>query len=590
MCGIFGFLGLKLSHDRSLALLLAMEDRLKHRGPDERVFRNIGDLYFGVRRLSITDPEHGQQPFCTPDGSVTCIFNGEIYNYHDLRDILDTHKSPLQTNCDGEVIPFLYTRYGARVFDLLDGMYAVALWDNRDQSLILTVDHQGEKPLYLGSTPNGGWLFASELKALLAYDDLAVEPDMRAIRRYLLYKAVFHPLTGLRGIEKLRPAEQVLLRVGAEPRRSITHFADQLASQRAFLPEELATVLRRAVRTTLPENMPVGFLLSGGLDSSLVLALAAEYMGSGLPAFSIGYEGVPALQDERRFARAAAHHAEADLYEVEISPRQVLPLLRKTVWHLDEPNQDPITVPSYAVFGAARERVRVVLTGDGADELFAGYRRLLPLTRKAPPGGLTAYLRGLQLWSPEVVDQLLRPEITAGLTADDSDRPIEPHPVESLLQSALHFERRFRLPGYHLSRVDRLSMAWGLEARAPFLRREPYLLATLLRDRQLIYRGVGKALLRRAAKTIVADRTLARQKQAFTFPLVQWLSGPLLAEVTERLCAHGSWVQTLFWPGVVENCLRNLRAGGVESASFVWALLVLEEWGELFLRRRGALP
>jgi asparagine synthase (glutamine-hydrolysing) len=595
MCGFAGIFEYGRSRGGVDAeTVIRMRDSLRHRGPDGEGLHITEDrrLGLGHRRLAIVDPSHGDQPMFGAAGECL-VFNGEIYNYPALRADLERDGARFATDCDTEVLLHLYRREGEGMLERLTGMFAFALWDARLGRLLLARDPAGEKPLYW-TQRDGRLLFGSEIKALLEHPAITAEVNDAAVAPYLANLVTPAPDTLFAGISKLRPGSAMRCDAGGP---SIFRYR-KLAEPRGFVetPHEPAAAVRglldRSIDARLMSDVPVGVLLSGGLDSTtLVGALHAR--DRNLPTFSVGFSE-PEL-DERHHARRVAEHFGTEHHEVELSESMAIDFLPTLIAHQDEPLGDPVCMPLHFVCALAREQgVKVVLGGEGADELFWGYPRYLKtmarwrqisfalrlpgpvraslpgLARGAGPGYISEALEGV------AAGRLLPMHLPVGLPRAQRERVLDgPAPIgwapeprgagedslEALAFDTQEYEFEVRLPELLLMRLDRFSMSSGVEARVPFL--DPDLVRYvygLSLDNKLVG-GLGKVLLRDAVGDLVPDWVLARRKQGFGAPVVSWLQlrfGELLRELmaggeldrylnreaTERLIADrqlGAW-------------------------------------------------
>lgn len=609
MCGIVGIYEYgRRAGGVSEDLIRVMRDTLRHRGPDGEGLYVSPDARLGLghRRLAIVDPAGGAQPMFGDHGECL-VFNGEIYNYPALRRELERDGARFRTACDTEVILHLYARDGERCLERLDGMFAFALWDQRRRRLLLARDRLGEKPLYWADS--GGMLvFGSEIKALLEHPLVGRAVNEEAIPSYLTHLVTPSPHTLFKGVNKLPPGTMATC---DESGVRVARYWD-LFTPRRWAPQPLPDaarrvrhLLERSVEARLMSDVPVGVLLSGGLDSTTLLALLRD-RASSLPTFSVGFAGGGPL-DERAEARRVARHFGTDHHEVAVSERDALAFLPGLIHHQDEPLADPVCIPLHFVCGLARERgVKVVLAGEGADELFWGYpryqdvlgrwgtlRTLLALpapVRSVLPRILSAAPR-IHPYRRELLDQiasgrlspvhmpagamtherarlLRRPQDRLAWSPSDGGCGVPGDPLSSLAFDTQEHEFGLRLPELLLMRIDRFSMANGVEARVPFLDRELVEFVYRLPLDAKLHDGASKIVLRQAVGDLVPGHVLSRRKQGFGAPVQDWLSsrmngllGSLLAgdalrryfvvEAVEELlqqhdrCARGNWV---LWP------------------------------------------
>ena len=618
MCGIAGVVMAPGYAAPPAALGRAMTDVISHRGPDEAGLHHDDQALLGMRRLSIIDTCGSQQPLYGEGGQVCLVFNGEIYNYRDLREELLAAGHAFASQGDGEVVLQAFLRYGERCFEKLDGMFAVAIWDRRDQSLLLARDRFGEKPLYYSFNAQR-LLFGSELKSLLQSPDCPREIEPDALRAYLAYGYVPSPLSMLRGVSKLPPAHWLRYRDGTvetrlywRPSLGPKHVMDDTEAEEALVER-----LDRAVASRLVSDVPFGAFLSGGLDSSVVVALMARHLSTPVQTFTIGFR--EAAYSELEDARVVARHLGTEHRELIVDPDAVS-LLQTLVWHFDEPFADSSAVPTFLVSQLARQHVKMVLTGDGGDELFAGYDRYLRLLRLERLGRLrkpTAFglgLAGALLPNPhgrrlQLVGErlrlpfaerylsgvaLTRPSVARGLShmagGDDHYRlPFRDHPNaylgagNSTLDRAVAIDLQSYLPDDILVKVDRMSMAASLESRSPFLAPELAQFALQLPVHLRVRGGVGKYLLRRVASRWLPPAVMTKPKQGFAIPLAEWLRGPLAEMAGDTFASRSFQQRGLVDPDIASRLLQQHASGRADHAETLWQLLCLELWAQRFL-------
>ncbi|MFD9644917.1 asparagine synthase (glutamine-hydrolyzing) [Streptomyces sp. NPDC059082] len=570
------------------AQLAAVSARQRHGGPDEHQVLSGPGWSLGCDRLAVTDPRGGQQPYRLPHlPGVLAVLNGEIYNHAELRRTLAARGHRFPDRCDGTLLPALYAEYGPAFAEHLDGMFAVALLDLRPGStgLVLAVDDMGMKPLHLHHDPyDGSTRFASEIPALLAFEGVRISPREDALDTVLATRTSFSAHTALDGVDVLPPGATAVVRPGAAPvvRRRVPHRAAPLG--------DTQDVLRHEVRRLARAEVPVCAVTSGGLDSGLVTALAAEQAretdAPPLHTFHLTYRGRwPG--SEAAHARSVARRARTVHHEVAVDPDELGSLLTRTVRHLGQPNADPITLSTYALFRAVRQNgFTVALAGDGADELFGGYDRMRAALA-AGPTWAAAYTDALS-----AAPRLLREHLyTAQYRAFIADTGSAADRIEQELRSAeaagadrltaiSAFETRWRLPAYHLRRLDHLSMAWAVEARLPFC--QPSVVA---HARSLpVAARTGKRALYEAGRELLPASVLNRPKQPFTLPVEAMLApgGPLLDLVRELLSPArlvlGGKIRA---DRAAKLLARHLERPTPQAALTLWSLAVLELWTEV---------
>ncbi|HEX6201251.1 MAG TPA: asparagine synthase (glutamine-hydrolyzing) [Thermoanaerobaculia bacterium] len=637
MCGIAGVLHQERGGRAEPELLRAMADVLAHRGPDDEGFHVAGGVGLAHRRLSIIDLAQGRQPLYNEDGSVVVVFNGEIYNYEELTRRLEARGHRFRTRSDTEVLVHGYEEWGPDLVEELRGMFAFALWDERRRRLVLVRDRLGIKPLYYHARP-GLLAFASEVKALLEHPGVPRELDPEALDLYLSLRYVPGPRTLFRGIRKLQPGHLLVADEGGVRLSRYWELPEEDPSPAAAeaARERFTEIFEESVRLRLIAEVPLGVFLSGGLDSTAVLAAMGRVApGRRFKTFNIGYRGSSA-EDERAnedaYARLAAQAFGAEHHEVRLSDEDFQEALPRIVWHLDEPVADPACVPLYFISRRAREEITVVLSGEGADEILGGYgiyRRMLGLERahrlldrasgghsgplaaaaaRLLPGDRLRYwarLAGLPLAERyRGVSRGFLPEGKAALlggagASEEGDRRLAELLAErtdavagaSPLARMLRLDTTTWLPDDLLVKADKMTMAHSQELRVPFLDHRLVELAASLPPAYKVRDGKGKVLLREAMAGIVPRAILERSKKGFpvpTVPLLRRLGG----YTRELLLDRGSACRTWFEPAAIERLLdehgRSSSGWGARRDQEIWSLLVFELWHGTFLDRRFA--
>ena len=591
---------------------------IRHRGPDDGGLHHDERALLGMRRLSIIDVEGGHQPIYGADGAVCLVFNGEIYNFRELRAELEAAGHHFRTHGDGEVILQAYLRDGDRCFARFDGMFAIALWDLRTQTLLLARDRFGEKPLYY-THDQGRLLFGSELKSLLQSPDCPRDVEPAALGAYLSYGYVPCPLTIFRDVHKLPPAHWLRYRNGQVTleRYWRPSLGPKLQLDEGEAEEALAEHLERAVASRLVSDVPFGAFLSGGLDSSTVVALMARQLSQPVKTFTIGFR--EAAYSELDDARLVASHLGTEHHELVVEPDAVA-LLQDLVWHFDEPFADSSAVPTFLVSQLARRHVKMVLTGDGGDELFGGYDRylrLLELERLGPlrlPAAVALRMAGALMPDPRggrlgrVGERLhlpfaerylsgvalTRPDLARALHADSGGASHYRLPLldapgadlgagDSVLDRAVAIDLQSYLPDDILVKLDRMAMANSLEGRAPFL--EPGLAGFALRlpEKLRVRDGRGKHLLRRVAGRWLPSSVLTKPKQGFAIPLAEWFRGPLSGLAADTFASRTFRERGLIDPATATGLLAEHATGRADRSETLWQVLCLELWAQRFL-------
>lgn len=594
MCRIFGHFDTEVTRHQ-LRTVAAVQ---RHGGPDAQTFADGAGWALGSNRLAVMDPSGGSQPYRLGE-HITVVFNGEIYNHAELRARLSALGHRFHDTCDGSVLPALYAEFGADFTEHLDGMYSVAVMDLRGEpTLLLASDEVGMKPLYYHWDDRTRQLrFASELPALLTFPGVRAGVWEPGLDEYLSTKTPFGEQTMFEGIRVLPPATTLTvsrtrgLRQVRRPARPRAEFPVGAAEAAERVRELLRAETARLIRA----DVPVSVITSGGLDSSLVSALAAE-AAPGLHSFNIAYSG-DWPHDERHFAREVALRNNTRHHQVEIDPSTFPDLLPQVVWHLGQPNADPITLSTYALFTAVRDAgFRVALTGDAADELFGGYDRIRA-AMDVPRGGdwVSAYVDSLAAVPRALRDKLYSPayrEFTRsrGSAADRIARTLASSAARRM-ETITEFETGARMPAYHLRRVDHLSMAASVEVRLPFCQPSLVRYAASLPEELKVSDGRVKRTLYRAAAGLLPESVLSRPKQPFTLPIVAMLvPGSALFSYARDVLAPARLRERGMLDPVAVDWLftRQETRPSERSALAIWSLLVHELWLEQFLPSLGS--
>ena len=633
MCGIAGAAWCDVGKAVGPDVLQRMIDVLRHRGPDDdgMVFvggrpeaddaQSLPRAALGHRRLSIIDLSGGHQPMSNEDGSVWTVFNGEIYNFRELRSRLEATGHRFRTHCDTEALVHLYEDEGVDMCASLRGMFALAVWDARRRRLLLARDRLGQKPLVYRCEPER-LLFASELKSLLQAPDLPRELDPQAIDDYLTYQYVPHPRTIFRGIAKLPPGHLAVYEDGRLDVRAYWRpdFNEQDDRPRAEYVAELRELMTAAVEMRLQSDVPLGAFLSGGIDSTIVVGLMSQLVEEPVRTFSIGF---PVGEfDETDYARTAAERFGTihDEFQVRPDAMEVLPRL---VWHYDEPFADSSAVPTWYVSQLTRQQVVVALSGDGGDELFAGYPRYLAvwlagMFDRAPgllrrmaagrywqklPGGARQkslrrrfkrfvemldmpparrYLEWIAIFGQARRDALYSDGFAARLSDDD--------PLEFLDAALARADRRDPVTAFSLAdlatylpcdlmtKTDIASMAHGLECRQPFLDHHVVELAARMPRRLKFRLGRGKRILRETFADLLPESILRRPKMGFGVPLDAWFRGELREFAREILFDRRTLDRGYFRPAAVAQLWDEHQQRRFNHGYRLWPLLILELW------------
>jgi asparagine synthase (glutamine-hydrolysing) len=629
MCGINGIAladraGAQVDRDT----LVRMRDAMTHRGPDDQGLFIHDRVGLGHRRLSIVDLATGQQPMANEDGSLHIVFNGEIYNHLDFRAELEARGHRYKTKSDTETILHLYEDHGAGVVERLRGMFAIAIWDEPKKELFLARDRLGIKPLYYVLTQDGSLFFASEIKALLAAGAVKPELNIAALPDYLANHATSGEATLFAGVKRLLPGHTLLWRDGQVTMRC---FWDIPAAQPedggttdAQLINEWRELFRTSVKLRLMSDVPLGMFLSGGIDSSAIAAMMSGMVTEPIKTFSVAFHEPEA--NELEFARAAARAFKTDHHEVVVTPSEFFTALPKLVWHEDEPIAHPSSIALNFVSRLAKDHVTVVLTGEGSDELLAGYARyrktLLNLALgRAYARMSTAGLRELArrsaerlvgsrtlsrlkrtfLWNPPDVEHLyfdafavfprsMQPDLLNVGTLEQIGA-LDPYAAmrsrfdrdrdASVLSRLLYTDLKTYLHEL-LMKQDQMSMAASVESRVPFLDHKLVEFTTTLPDRLKLRGWTTKYVLREAMKGLVPDPILNRPKMGFPVPIGRWFRGSERHVIDEYVLGDRAAGRGLFNRTFVKGLVEEHQCGAVDHSERLWALVNFEIWYRTF--------
>ncbi len=614
MCGIVGLLNLDPTEKVERSLLERMCTAIRHRGPDDTGIWIGETVGLGMTRLSIIDLSTGQQPIHNEDRTVWIVFNGEIYNYREERDILLHRGHRFYTTSDTEVIVHLYEEYGEDCVHRLRGMFAFAIWDQRCSQLLLARDRLGIKPLYYYS--NGSrLLFGSELKTILQCRDVHREVYPPALVNYFFYGYVPDPDTMYTGIKKLPPGHILVHRDGQPHLRQYwdIQFEVERSQPEAYYVERTLAILDDAVRSHLVSDVPLGAFLSGGVDSGIVVALMARHMSKPVKTFSIGFTNQ--AFNELPYARMVARQYGTDHHEEIVNPDAesiILDLVRQ----FDEPFADSSAIPTYYVSRMARRHVTVALSGDGGDEVFAGYThyRLGPVTKysqRIPESLRTTLLRplsnSLPAWLPGAqtlayiscsdIDRIIM-KYSRGLSTHHASifSPELVHTVESTDPSVVllnllrdvqdrdrltqlqYLDSKTYLCGDILTKLDRASMMVSLEARVPFLDHPLVEFAASLPPHLKMKGNATKYLLKRVAERLLPHKAIHRPKQGFAVPIESWVRHEWSEMCHELVLGHRALARRNFNPGFLNRIMTEHRCGRRDHSATIWTLMVLELW------------
>ncbi|MBE7415677.1 MAG: asparagine synthase (glutamine-hydrolyzing) [Deltaproteobacteria bacterium] len=626
MCGICG----KLNFDGRPAErgnIEAMTDVMEHRGPDDRGIYMDGPLGLGHRRLSILDLSPlGRQPMMNEDDAVSVVFNGEIYNYLEIREDLRKAGHVFRSLTDTEVIVHAYEEYGADFATRLNGMFAIAVWDRRKRELVLVRDRLGIKPVYYYM--DGGFIaFASEIKSLLEDPGVPREVDIQALSNFLTLHYVPGPKTMFRGIMKLQPGHMMIISRGvARIKRYWELKKDpQLVNCMEKAGEEeiashIFSALKESVRKRLQSDVPVGALLSGGLDSSAILGLMTGLSGRPVHSFTVGYsESGDDSVSEFRYSRKVAAHFKSSYHETVVTAEKFLDYLPRAVWHQDEPIGEPASIPLYFVSRLAKDNgVTVLLTGEGSDELFAGYNRhwgevlsryymlmpdvlkdrlFGPVIRMLPRSPLLKkghrsmsirdfrerYMSWHTVFPEDLKRELLMNRDTKSAFKDVFERLMPATEGLEEIEKILLLDLSVWLPDDLLMKKDKMGMAASVEARVPFLDYTFVELAFQIPLNLKVRRLVTKYILKRSMERLLPNEIIYRKKEGFPTPISGWLRSELKDFTLETLCSEGALGHGLFDRRVVRKLVDDHMSGREDHNRMLFPLINFEIWHGLFL-------
>ncbi len=620
MCGIAGIVSL----DRNPVNpgdLQRMCDAIAHRGPDDEGYYFEPGVGLGMRRLSIIDLDTGHQPVHNEDGSIQVVFNGEIYNYKELRQDLLKRGHSFYTDSDTETIVHLYEEYGSRVVDKLRGMFAFALWDSGRRQLLLARDRLGIKPLYYAYI-RGRLIFASEVKAILQLSEVDISLNWQSAQRLFMFLATPASESLVEGIHKLGAGQILTLAPNREPQVQQywdVHFVPDYAHDENFFVERLRELLLEAVQLRMISDVPVGAFLSGGLDSSSVVAMMSGLVGKPIKTYTIGFED--SGFDETPYAREIATQF-GTAHSEQILATDALDVIEDIAWYLDEPLGDSSVIPTYMVSKLAAQDVKVSLSADGGDELFAGYEKYVIESRernyryipslvrsglgrvgKALPDsargknflehlaldGVDRYLDASTFFRLKDQKRLFRPEVFELMSGDPcrvETRSLRKHGSD-WLSSVQYLDLKSYLPLDILTKVDRMSMAHSIEARVPLLDHKLVEFAATIPPELRLRGDATKYIFKKAMRGILPDTIIDRPKHGFAVPLRQWFKGRFDGFLHDLLLSDTSRRRGILNISYVEHLIQ-LHRGGRELDSQLWTLISFELWCRTFMDRKPA--
>ena len=631
MCGICGWYNHSSHEPADADLLRRATDTLTHRGPDSGDVFIDGPVALGHRRLSIIDLSTGDQPMSTPDGEITIVYNGELYNHRELRAELEARGHVYTTRSDTETLLHLYREYGADMFARMNGMWAFALWDRPRRRLLLARDRIGIKPLYY-SMAGGRLSFASELKALLALPWIPREIDRRALAEYCTTLYVGAPQCILAGVRQLLPGEMLLFENGEATERPYWSALDHLEEtrdDRATMEARIRELLTSSVKYRLESDVPLGAFLSGGIDSTLIVSLMKQLVDGPVSTFSIGFHG-PGLFNELPYAEETARRLGTKHHTFTVGPEELLAALPAMIAQLDEPFADSSSLPVYYVSKLAREHVTVILSGDGGDEVFGGYNKYLgehyfeklmripgplregivvPLLRALPESRGSAllerfrqakkllrghgrdavgrYLSWLEQFDASMRAELFSDKVKRELAGYDPTAPLREAwaagAVRDPTTGALVADLVRGLPGDMLTKVDRMSMCHALEVRVPFLDYRLVEYALSLPASVKLEGTNTKAILKSAFRDLLPPDVLHRPKHGFDIPMGHWLKHELRPWAEELFSRENVARRGWFNPDYVQRIWHEHLTNRREHNLTLWILLVFELWQRVHL-------
>lgn len=630
MCGIAGFIdlweagGVREAGERT-AILDSMCRIIAHRGPDDQGTMLKPGVALGMRRLSIIDLAGGHQPISGEDGSATIVFNGEIYNFQELTPNLKDRGHRFKTHSDTESIVHSYEEFGVDCVQDLRGMFAFAIWDDKNRKLFVARDRAGKKPLYYTLTRGGAFVFGSELKVLLQHPEVEREIDPKALDSYFTLGYVPDPYSIFKNIHKLPPGHYLNFTDGTVTVKQYWDFQFNAAEyvREEDCLEELRFLLDESVRLRLISDVPLGAFLSGGIDSSTIVGLMARHLDQPVKTFSIGFR--EDSYNELKYARMTAQKFGTDHHEFFVTP-EICSVVDELAWYMDEPFADQATIPNYVVSKLAREHVKVVLSGDGGDELFAGYTRyvvaqsrasfdlipqtlrqgLQPLSKHLPHGTkgrnylfnisldpISRYLDSVSIFSSLNRQTLYTNDFRKAVGVDTyvpklfrelNSKVTSGEPLDRLL----YIDSKTYLPSDILAKVDRMSMAVSLEARAPLL---DHKLIDFVCRMPAAFKLAGsqtKHLLKRAVADLVPHDILNRPKQGFGVPIQDWINQQLRSRIRDTLTEPRTLQRGYVDPKYVNVLLNEHDRGRRDHSDGLWALMMLELWHRQFIDQVGS--
>lgn len=619
MCGIAGFIS--KTNDRPegrAAKLDAMCRVIAYRGPDEQGTAVAGRAALGMRRLSIIDLAGGKQPIYNGDRSKMIVFNGEIYNYRELKKELESRGHAFRTNSDTETIIRAYDEFGSDCVNHLRGMFAFAIWDEREESLFVARDRVGKKPLFYAVTQNGEFVFGSELKVILEHGGVTRDIDYGAVDAYLTFGYVPEELCIFKSIKKLEPGHFLIFKDGQVRTQRYWDFdfsKEKLTGSEDEISRDLLEKLRDAVAIRLVSEVPLGAFLSGGVDSSAVVGLMSQVMDQPVKTFSIGF--TEDSFNELKYARIAADHFKTEHHEFILTP-DFVDVVDELICHFDEPFADSSALPTYMVSKMARDYVTVVLSGDGGDELFAGYTRYVvdrersafaslpggirsklfrPLSQALPHGAFGKnYLFNISLDAAaryiDSISHFNTPRKNALFSSETRSRMngtfgrgeklfgqvANAAKTDDPIESLLYLDSKTYLPGDILTKVDRMSMAASLEARSPLLDHELIEYVTRIPSSMKLKERETKHIFKQAISGFVPKEILYREKQGFGVPIAEWINDRLKPRIIGDLSEQRTRERGYFDQKYIKVLVDEHGRGRRDHSHALWSLWMFELW------------
>ena len=629
MCGICGIVGLKNIEPISEAIINSMCQVMTHRGPDDKGVYCRDNVGLGMQRLSIIDLDGGRQPMANEDQTIWIVFNGEIYNYRQLRLHLEKQGHCFSTLSDTEVIIHLYEEFGENLFDLLDGIFAFAIWDSNERKLLLARDRLGIKPLYYTEV-KGELIFGSELKVLLAHPQVKRDINLVSLNEYLSFEYVPTPNTILKDVKRLPPGHYL---IGNEHGILVRPYWELRLDQSENHPpvdwrdyaKQFRFLLKETVQRELVSDVPVGIFLSGGIDSSSIAAFMVENYPGEVNSFSIGFTNKSF--DESNYARLVANQLGTRHHEMIVSSRMVADLVPDITNYLDEPFGDSSFIPTFLVSKLAGQHVKVVLGGDGGDELFAGYptlmaHRLIETYERIIPWSIRARLvphlvdrlpvsfnnisldfklrrflagRGVsyearhQRWLGSFYDEdkalLLQDWVkpVVGNTYAVAHKLMQESSTNIPLNKILFLDMKLYLEGDILFKVDRASMANSIEVRVPFLNREVVKFASQMPLNLKLHGLTGKYILKKSMEPYLPKKVIHRPKKGFNMPVAHWISDELRELVEDMLSVDMLNKHNYFNYDYVKSLLDEHFAQRADHRKLLWTLLIFQLWYQKYI-------